>query len=219
MRRNVVAGYALWSSAAAPVLLIGGWTVAAAVQPGPATQPRPSTQPGPATRRDGFDSLHDTISALAGHGAAHRWVMTAALLGLGLCHLATALGLRPLATPARIMLGVGGAATLLVAAFPLPATGTSGAHSFAATVAFACLALWPALWRPAGAGPVAPPAAVMVPAALVLSALVLCFTIALGTGVLIGLAERAAAGAQALWPCATVLLLRRSHRPAALRQV
>jgi hypothetical membrane protein len=189
MRRDV-AGYALWSSAAAPVLLIGGWTLAAALQ------------------REDYDSVHDTISALAALGADRRWVMTLALLGVGVCHLVTAAGLRPLATPARVMLGAGGAATVLVAAFPLPAAGTSGAHRTAATIAFACLALWPALWRHAGADAARPPAAVMLIATLVLVALVLLFTVALGTGVLVGLAERVAAGAQAFWPLATVLLLR-----------
>ncbi|MFG2037113.1 DUF998 domain-containing protein [Dactylosporangium sp. NPDC048998] len=205
MRRDVVARYALWSSAAAPVLLIGGWTLAAALQPGPSVQ------------REGYDSLRDTISALAGYGAAHRWVMTLALLGVGACHLATARGLRPLATPARVMLGVGGAATVLAAAFPLPAAGTSGAHQTAATVAFVCLALWPALWRHAGGEPARPPVSVMVPATLVMVALVLGFTAALGAGVLAGLAERLAAGAQAVWPFVTVLLLRRSPRATLIR--
>jgi hypothetical membrane protein len=182
--------YTLWSAIAVPVLLIGGWTLAAALQPG------------------GFDSLHGTISALAGHGAAHRWVMTLGLLGVGLGHLTTARGLRPLALPARVMLGAGGAATVLVAAFPVPASGSSRPHQIAATIAFACLALWPALWRPAGRGPVRPPASAMIPATLVLVVLVLLFTVALGTGVLVGLAERLAAGAQAIWPLVTVLLLR-----------
>src|SRR4051812_20507794 len=115
--------YALWSSIAAPLLLIGGWTLAAAVQ------------------RNGFDSLNGTISALAGRGADHRWIMTLALAGVGLAHLVPARGLRPLALPARVMLGVGGAATVLVAAFPLPVGGTSGPHRAAATIAFAGLAL------------------------------------------------------------------------------
>ncbi|MGI5244397.1 DUF998 domain-containing protein [Dactylosporangium sp. CA-139066] len=204
MRRDAVARYAFVSSAAAPVLLIGGWTLAAAVQPGPSLQ------------RDGYDSLRDTISALAGYGAAHRWIMTAALLGVGICHLVTARGLRPLALPSRVMLGVGGAATVAVAALPLPAAGTSGAHQTAATLAFACLALWPALWRHPGGAVPRPPVAVMIPATLVMVALVLLFTAALGSGVLVGLAERLAAGAQALWPLATVLLLR---RPAAVTAI
>ncbi|MFF5226922.1 DUF998 domain-containing protein [Dactylosporangium sp. NPDC000521] len=71
--RDSVRWSAVVSSATAPVLLIGGWSVAAALQPR-------------------FDPLRDTISALAGLGAAHRWVMTVALLGVGACHVVTALG-------------------------------------------------------------------------------------------------------------------------------
>jgi hypothetical protein len=64
------------SSAAAPVLLIGGWTVAAGLQP------------------RSFNPVADTISALAAEDAADRWVMTFALLGLGACYVMTALALR-----------------------------------------------------------------------------------------------------------------------------
>ncbi|GAA3457113.1 DUF998 domain-containing protein [Dactylosporangium matsuzakiense] len=183
--------YCLWSSIAAPLLLIGGWTLAAAVQP------------------DAFSSTRDTISALAARSADHRWIMTLALVGVGVCHLVTARGLQPLALPARVMLGVGGAATVLVAAFPLPASGPSAMHQSAATVAFASLSLWPALWRQPGSTAVRPPATVMIPATAILAALVLLFTAALATGTVVGLAERVAAGAQSLWPLATVLLLRR----------
>ncbi|MEV4137071.1 DUF998 domain-containing protein [Dactylosporangium sp. NPDC049742] len=178
--RDPVRWSAVVSSATAPVLLIGGWTVAAALQPS-------------------FDPFRGTISALAGLGATHRWVMTVALLGVGICHVVTAHGLRCVATQARVMLAAGGAATVLVAAFPLPSTGSSGAHQAAATIAFACLAIWPALSR-------VPLARV---ATGVLVPLVVLFSIALATGVLVGLAERLAAGAQALWPLAAVLLLRR----------
>ncbi|MET7403322.1 DUF998 domain-containing protein [Dactylosporangium sp. NPDC005572] len=200
MRRDFVPTFALWSSAAAPVLLIGGWTVAAALQPA------------------GFDSLQDTISALAGMGAAHRWVMTLALVGVGVCHAVTALGLRPFSGPCRLMLAVGGLATILVAAIPVPMTGESAAHQAAATIALACLALWPALWRRPGGGPFRPSAGVMLTATFVLVALVFVFAVALGAGVLVGLAERIATGAEAAWPLVTVLLLRRNAgQPAVLR--
>jgi hypothetical membrane protein len=199
-RYGSVRWFAVLSSTAAPVLLIGGWTLAAALQPAGSGRP-------------GFDSLRDTISALAGHNATHRWVMTVALLGVGLCHCVTALGLRPLATPARVMLATGGVATVLVAAFPLPRTG-SGAHQLAATVAFACLALWPALSRIPGNAPQPVPPALMRAATGVLVTLVVLFCVALATGVLVGLAERAAAGAQALWPLVTVLALHPRTRAA-----
>ena len=129
MPRRRTPWWGLLSATAAPVLLIGGWTVAAARQ------------------RGSFDPVVETISALAARGADDRWVMTTALAGLGLCHLTTALALRSAATPGRVVLGVGGVATVLVAAFPQPAgDGSSAAHTAAAGVAFVALAAgrcWP----------------------------------------------------------------------------
>jgi hypothetical protein len=59
-----------------------------------------------------------------------------------------AIGLRPAARAERIVLAIGGVATILVAAFPLPATGTSQAHALVAGVSLTSLALWPApAWR------------------------------------------------------------------------
>ena len=78
----VAVGVPWWgrlSATLAPVLLIGGWTWAAALQPA------------------GFDSVTGTISELAGLDAQSRWVMTAAIAGTGLCHAVTALALRPAA--------------------------------------------------------------------------------------------------------------------------
>ncbi|WP_255658759.1 DUF998 domain-containing protein [Actinoplanes sp. L3-i22] len=212
--RNSVPWWALLSSAAAPVALIGGWTLAARRQPA------------------GFDSAVDTISALAARDAADRWLMTAALLCLGVCHVVTALGLTRAATAGRIVLGLGGAATMLVAAFPLP----DPAHPAAATTAFGALAVWPALaWRrpdrgpgaahsdvsPLDRGPVALRPVVSSAAALVLLGLVAWFAVTLGAGGRVGLAERVAAGAQACWPLIVVwsarLHPRLSARPHAGR--
>jgi hypothetical protein len=145
--------------------------------------------------------------------------MTAALLGVGACHVGTALGLTAATARARVALGLGGAATVLVAAFPLPATGGSTPHAVAAGVAFAALGTWPALAavRPSRAGPPARrgsgPAWALRPApsltaAAVLVGLVGWFAVSLGTGGRTGLAERAAAGAQALWPLVAVLSAR-----------
>ena len=125
----VVRGVPWWglvSSAAAPVLLVGGWTVAAGLQPG------------------SFDAITATISSLAAQGAADRWVMTLALAGVGVCHVITGLALRPAASAGRLVLMIGGAATMLVAAFPETAgDGGSPPHTFWAAVGFAALAVWP----------------------------------------------------------------------------
>ena len=181
--------WALVSSATAPVALIGGWTLAAQRQPG------------------GYDSTIETISSLAARDAADRWLMTAALLAVGVCHLVTALGLGPAAAAGRAVLGAGGVATVLVALLPLPAAG----HGPAAGVAFAALAVWPALaGRRRPRGPAALRPAVSVAAALVLLGLLAWFAATLAAGGPVGLAERLAAGAQACWPLIAGLSVR-SH--------
>ncbi|MCW2632440.1 MAG: integral rane protein [Pseudonocardia sp.] len=181
------------SAAAAPVLLIGGWTVAAARQP------------------DVFDSTVDTISALAALDATDRAVMTTALVGLGACHVVTALALRPAATPGRFVLAAGGVATVLVAAFPLPADGISRVHGLAAGAAFLALAGWPAFAGRTGAGvPWTLRRRVTVIAAGLLLALLAAFVVAQASNTRVGLFERVAAGSQALWPLAVVLSARRA---------
>jgi hypothetical membrane protein len=186
--------WALFSSAAAPVLLIGGWTLAAHRQPG------------------GFDGTVETISALAAVDATDRWVMTAALLGVGICHVVTALGLTEAAVAGRLVLGLGGVATALVAAFPLPAVGDSPAHAVSAAIAFGALALWPAVaWSRREPVPPTLRPVVSIGAAVVLAALVAWFAVTLTTGGPVGLTERVAAAAQACWPLIVVssLALRR----------
>jgi hypothetical membrane protein len=181
-----VPGWAVLSASAAPVFMIGGWTVGAALQPGR------------------FDSVRDTISALAGRGATDRWVMTAGLAGLGVCHLVTALGLRPAARPGRLLLATGGAAAVLVAVFPVPAEGSSAVHQAVAGVSFVSLALWPALSGRRGPRVLKPPTSIA--AAATLCGLLGWFAVELyGDGQRIGLTERLVAGAQALWPLAVVL--------------
>ncbi len=187
----------LVSSFAAPVLLIGGWTLAAAIQPVP------------------FDAVVRTISDLAARDTPHRWVMTSALVGVGLSHLTTAYALAPAALAGRLVHGLGGLATLGVAAFPLPGGGgSSPAHTATATVAFISLAVWPAFaWvhRPRPGQVVASALGPRVSAAAT-SALVLTvawfFAQLLVGGHDVGLAERVAAGAQTMWPLFVVLSVR-----------
>lgn len=190
MRSEPVPWWAVLSSAAAPVLLIGGWQLAAARQP------------------SGFDPVSQTISALAARGATHPWIMTTALVGVGVCHTITAAGLVPAAVAGRVLLGAGGIATVVLAAFPLPVTGESPVHVAGASVAFSTLSLWPALaWRRGGK----PGRRVSVGAAGGLLALLGWFGIEyLSEGSRTGLSERVLAGAQALWPFMVVLLARRT---------
>ncbi len=177
------------SATCAPVLLIGGWQLAAARQAG------------------GFDPVSQTISALAARGATDRWIMTTALVGVGVCHVITAAGLRSAAVPGRLLLATGGAATVLLAAFPQPVTGDSTAHVAAAAMVFPALSLWPALAARRGTKP--GPAVLLVVASSLLGLLGWYGLESFGDGPRIGLSERVLAGAQALWPLAAVLLARR----------
>lgn len=182
--------WALWSAASAPVLLIGGWEFAAARQPG------------------NFDPVRQTISALAAHGATDRWIMTTGLAGVGVCHVVTALGLRPAAPAGRLLLAAGGAAAVAVATLPQPSDGESTGHLVAAGVTFSALSLWPAVaWRRG----VRPARAGWLGAAAGLLGLLGWFGLEFFTeGPRIGLSERVLAGAQALGPLAAVLLVNRT---------
>jgi hypothetical membrane protein len=187
--------WAVASAAGAPVLLVGGWTLAAALQP------------------SGYDPVRDTISALAAQGATNRWVMTSALVGLGACHVITAAGLRPARRLGRVVLAAGGAATVLVAAFPQPAQGSAPAHSAAATLAFTAVGAWPlAAGRRGHRAPLLTRTA-SAAAGVVLLGLVIWFAFGVDGGHR-GLGERIAAGAEALWPLAVVLTTRRARRAA-----
>ncbi len=195
--------WGLVSSAAAPVLLAGGWTVAAGLQP------------------HSFNSVADTISSLAAEGATDRWVMTAALAGVGTCHVVTGLALKPAAPAGRLILMTGGVATVLVAANPEPAAGGGSLpHTVWAAIGFIALTAWPLAARKRG--PLVPAAlrpAVSAGAAGVLLGLLVWFGAELiGGGRQVGLAERALAGTQALWPLAVVLACRRSQPRARIRR-
>jgi hypothetical membrane protein len=184
-----------WTIAAAglaPVLIIGGWALAEALQPA------------------GYDPLRDTISALASPAASYRWVMTAGLAGAGLCYLVVAEGLTPARSTGRIVLAIGGVATVLVAAFPQPTVGNSVAHTVAATVALVSLASWSAFGTQQRTGvPLLSPVASAV-AVTTMLVMVAWFALELHGGQR-GLAERVATGTESLWPFAVVITTDRAQ--------
>ncbi|MFD4688561.1 DUF998 domain-containing protein, partial [Streptomyces sp. NPDC058461] len=114
--------WVLVPSGCAPVLLITGWVVAGAIE-------------GPV-----YDPADQTISVLASYGAAGYWVMTAALLATGVCHLLSAWGLRPVAAAGRLALAGGGLAAFGVVLVPAPDSGGSLRHGAVAAVGFTLLA-------------------------------------------------------------------------------
>ena len=177
------------SSAAAPVLMVAGWTVAAGLQ-------------------HSFDPVADTVSALAAPGAADRWVMTLTFVVVGGCYFVTGLGLRPARLPGRLMLMAAAVAGLMVAANPeQPGNSLPVPHMIWGAAGCAALVAWPAgAWRRGPAVPWALRPAVSAGAVAVLLALLAWFGAELVTGgAQAGLAERIFGSAQALWPLTVVV--------------
>ena len=77
----------------APIRVVG-WLIAGALQPA------------------SYSPMGQTISVLAGYSGADRWVMTAALLLVGSCQIATGAGLTTVRLPARILLILTGLSTV-----------------------------------------------------------------------------------------------------------
>ena len=183
------------SSILAPVLLVTGWTVAAQVQP------------------VAYDPVSESVSDLMAIGATDRWLMTAALLIVGVCYIVTAAALRPAGTAGRLILVTGAMTGMLVAAAPLHPDGISVWHGIWSAFGFAGLAAWPVrAWRrgpsvPWGLRPPACFAAVAVQVVL----LGWFVTEILLVGNWIGLVERLTGLAQALAPLVVVLSCRLSR--------
>lgn len=117
---------ALLSALGAAVAFIGGWLLAQSLVP------------------DDFNPAREPISALAAEGVPYRWAMTTAFVLTGLLHLATAWCLTGMRRAGRLALAGAGVATVVLAAIPLPARGTSSvAHTAIAVIAFVLLAAWP----------------------------------------------------------------------------
>ncbi|MFB7865780.1 DUF998 domain-containing protein [Streptomyces sp. NPDC056069] len=182
--------WALVPSGCAPVVLVGGWTTAAALQ-------------GPS-----YDAVRQTISVLAAYGAAGFWVMTGALLALGVCHLGTAWGLRAAAPVGRAALAAGGVTALVVALFPTPSSGGSLRHGSIAATGFALLALWPVLATGRGARRPAPWALRRGPALAATGSMgfaALWFVFEADARGAAGTAERLVTFMQSLWPLVVVV--------------
>lgn len=177
------------SSAASPVLLIGGWTVAATMQP-------PS-----------FNPVADTVSALAALGATDRWLMSLVFVVVGACDVATGVALRLAAPAGRLILIAGAVAGMLVAASPEHAGSGSVSHAVWAALGFAGLAAWPlGAWRRGPSVPWGLRREVCFCAVAVQLILLVWFVAELVSGAgQVGLAERVVGAAQALWPLTVVL--------------
>ena len=194
----LVRGVPWWgvvSAAAAPVLMVTGWTVAAALQP------------------HSFDAVAEPVSALAAVGAHDRWVMTVTFLVVGALDCVTALALRPARTAGRLTLIAAAAAGVLVCLNPeRPGVMMPVPHMIWAAAGCLALVAWPAL--ASRRGPSAPwalrPAISVAVAAVLLVLLVWFATELVAYGGQAGLAERIFGIVQGLWPLAVVVSCRRA---------
>ena len=192
---RTVPWWALLSSGCAPVVLIGGSTIAAAIH-------------GP-----GYSPVRQTISVLAADGPSGYWALTATLIALGTCHLATAWGLRAAGLAGRLALGAGGVSAIILSLFPAPNRGGSLSHGSVVAVGFSLLALWPVLAADRSRGApwgLRPVPSVTVSALMVAGAA--WFLIELQTNGAAGVAERILTAAQSLWPVVVVVSCLR-HSP------
>lgn len=173
------------------MVLIGGFFVAAAVQPA------------------SYNPVRDTISELAGQRATEPWVMTSALVGVGLCYLLAALGLQPARVPGRVLLAGGGLATLLIAVFRQPRDGYSLGHEIAVIATVLTMCTWPVFASHRRHPSLLLTRAPSFAASGVSLGLAAWYALE-SHGALLGLAERCAAAAPPLWLLAVVLSTRRA---------
>jgi hypothetical protein len=187
--------WALTAAALSPALLVSAWTLAGAMQP-------PTYRP-----------LQQTISVLAGPSATNRWVMTAALFGVGGCYFITAAGLTAISGLARLFLVVAGVAAVGLAMSPVPAHGSTPRHLAWTVVGSISIAGWPAVVR--FRGPLGSPVlgARSTTTATAVFVVLLGWTIAEAQGGhLLGLAERLSTSVQICWPLVIAVALQRRKR-------
>lgn len=189
--------WAVAAASAAPVLVIGGFLVATAMQPA------------------SYDPVRDTISELAWPRATDAWVMNSAIAGVGVCYLLGALGLQAAGGVGRVLLATGGVATLFIAVFRQPRSGYSLAHELAVIVTAATCSTWSAF-----ASHRRHPALLLTRTPSLLATglsvgLVVWYALE-SDGALLGVSERCAAAVPPLWLLAVVVTTRRSlaHREA-----
>jgi hypothetical protein len=199
---RIVSWWALLSSAIAPVVLIAGSLVVQMRQPA------------------SYDPIHDTLSGLTPADALDRGILLGAPVAIGVCQVATAAGLRPVAAAGRLVLAFGGVTLAATVVFPQRA-GTLTAHGLVAGTAFVAFAVWPgaATLGPRAQTPSRGPWAIRRRVAhtafVVLVLLTGWFSVELFVGTRAGLAERVASTADVLWPLAMVVSCRRARHPTA----
>jgi hypothetical membrane protein len=191
-----VPGWAIASAALSPVVMMGGWLAAEALQP-------PSYSP-----------VRSTISGLAGLGGTDRWIMTSALILVGACYFVTAVGLPGVRVPARIVLMVAGLSSIGIAVSPEPARGSTPQHLAWTALGAVAITVWPAFTaRRAPSQPLILSFRGAIAVTAVFLALLAWLVFETQSGTALGLAERLVSAVQVTWPLIVALALRRAAGP------
>lgn len=182
-------------TAAMPIVLLGGWLAADALQP---------------TR---YSPVRQTISVAAGHAGTDRWVGTAALLAIGVGYLLCALALPVARWRGRLGLLATGVCGLGVALFPEAATGPTSSHELFSVLGAVLLAAGPLFTLRLTRDGEAPvpwaqrPLATSV-ACVVFTAVTAYLVYELNAGTAAGFAERLAVGLETAWPLVVMVSTR-----------
>jgi hypothetical membrane protein len=186
-----VPGWTVVSAIMAPIFATGGWLFADAVQPA------------------SYSPIRKTVSVLAGQAGTDRWIMTGALLLVGVCQFATAAGLAGVRLPARILLVVAGLSSIGIAVNPEPAHGSTPQHLAWTSLGAVAITAWPAF-----AARRAPPRPLILSsrgcAVVTVVFLVLLGWLVIETqgGTDLGLAERLFLSVETCWPPVVAVTLR-----------
>ena len=193
-----VPGWAVGTALLGPVVLVGGWLIAGALQPA------------------SYSPIRQTVSVLAGQSGTDRWVMTTALLLVGSCQIATGAGLTAVRMPARILLILTGVSTLGIAATPEPVTGPTWHHLAFAVSCVVTTLVWPlVVARRAPAQPWILSVYGCAAVTVIFAGLSCWLLIAAHDGGSdLGMVERLTSAAQGLFPLVVALALRQAARDA-----
>ncbi len=193
-----VPGWVVGTALLTPVVLVGGWLIAGVLQP-------PSYSP-----------MRQTMSVLAGQSGTDRWVMTAALLLVGSCQIATGAGLTAVRMPARMLLILTGLSTIGIAATPEPATGPTARHLAFAVSCVVATAVWPVLVARRASAPSWILSVYGCALVTVIFAGLSCWLLiaARDGGGYLGMVERLTSAIQGLFPLIVALALRYTARGA-----
>jgi hypothetical membrane protein len=189
-----VSGWLLACAAAIPILTIGSWLIADALQP------------------IGYSPLRQSVSVLAGHAGNHPWIVTGALIGAGACYLLLAQALTAIEMTARIGLVVAGLSAIGIAVCPEPLHGSTPQHLAFTALGGLTIAVWPAIVA-RSAMPMLTPRVSAISFG-VCSGLGIWTFIETRTDDALGLAERLSSSTAICWPLVVVFALYRasSHR-------